>query len=207
MSDLPQKCTTKKLKYVGQETVYNATTGEAIQLYLTQQEERDFNFKKVWFKNFLQTLDLIGNKKTKVAYWIIDNLDKENKLCATFRKICKETNCSMFTVTKTMTVLQEADFLRSIQNGVYVVNPDIVFKGSKNARLNILTQYQELGYEPPELSKEQQIKQLQEAIEGLQKQLNKLTQEECITCEVEPQLEFSADGNVVERAKEIKTNE
>ena len=207
MSDLPQKNTTKKMKYVGQETYINAATGEMREFYLSEIEERDFNFHKIWFKNFLYTLDLIGNKKTKVAYWIIDNLNKENMLIATFRKIVNETGCSLWTVTKTMATLQEADFLRRVQAGVYVVNPDIVFKGSKNARIAMLNEYHELGYQAPELTTEQKIAQLTQSIATLQNELNKLIQEECITYEVEPQLEFNADGNVVERAKEIKTNE
>ena len=207
MSDLPQKCTTKKIKYVGQETYINAATGEMREFYLSEIEERDFNFHKIWFKNFLQTLDLIGNKKTKVAYWIVDNLDKENKLIATFDKIRKETGCSIFTVTKTMTILQEADFLRPVQRGVYVINPDIVFKGSKNARIAMLNEYHELGYQAPELTTEQKIAQLTQSIATLQNELNKLTQKNCATYEADPQLEFTENGTVVERLKEVKDNE
>ena len=40
-----------------------------------------------------------------------------------------------------MKTLMDSNFLTQIQSGVYQVNPDIIFKGGKTDRLNVLIQY------------------------------------------------------------------
>ena len=78
--ELPTKHTSKKVKVAGVQNYINADTGEIVPMAVNEIEERDFNFSKIWMHNFIATLDLVGNKKTKLSYWIIENLDKENKL-------------------------------------------------------------------------------------------------------------------------------
>ena len=104
-------------------------------------EERDFNFHKIWLKSILSTFDLIGNKKVKLAMWIIDHLDSENKLIGTQRAIATQAGCSLSTVSETVKSLQEADFLQKINSGAYRINPDIIFKGSRTDRMNVLFEY------------------------------------------------------------------
>ena len=40
-----------------------------------------------------------------------------------------------------MQALIDSNFLKVVQNGVYQVNPDILFKGGKTDRMNILLEY------------------------------------------------------------------
>lgn len=192
--------TNKKVKYVGTERYINSRTGEIEEFQVTNIEERDFDFAKVWMRNFILTLDLVGNQKTKLAMWIIDHLNKENQLLGTMREMSELNHMSLETVRTTMKLLQEADFLRKIRSGTYVVNPNVVFKGTRTARLNILHQYQELGYEPPKLTEEQKIKQLQNSIEELQKELDKLQKPKTIDAEIDGQMEILPDGTFAERA-------
>lgn len=201
-----QPTTSKKVKVLGIQEFVNTETGELVQMQVTNVEERDFNFAKVWLKNFISTLEMVGNKKTTIAFWIIDNLDKENRLIATTRKIAEETGTSLFTVATTMKILQDADFLRMQQSGVYLVNPNIVYKGTHQSRLNILTQYQSADYEAPKLTKKERARLLQESILELQKQLAQLEGEddETIDVEVEDQYSIDKDGNVYQASKEVK---
>ena len=126
--------TSKKIKVIGSEKFINAETGELEEFQVTSIEERDFNFSKVWMRNFITTLDLVGNQKIRLALWIIENVNKENQLISTFRNMSDETGISLFTVRETMKILQEANFLKKSSHGVYTVNPDIVFKGTRNDR-------------------------------------------------------------------------
>lgn len=164
--------TEKKVKVIGTQQYINAQTGEIEEMQVTNIEERDFNFTKVWLSNFLLTLDIIGNQKIKIAEHIIDNLDKENRFIGTIRSIAKETNTAPQTVNLTLKALLDADFLRKVQTGVYIVNPNIVFKGSHGARLNVLNSYSETKKE--EMSIDDKIKGLQTVIENAQKQITKL---------------------------------
>ncbi len=175
MGKIKEQHTSKKVRYIGTEQFINAETGVVEEFQVTDIEERDFNFSKVWMRNFISTLDLVGNQKTRLAFWIIDHLNKENQLIATFRSMADETGISLFTVRETMKILQDSDFLRKVSNGVYTINPDIYFKGTRNARLNILSQYHELGETKPQLTDEQKIDQIQKSIALLQRELDKLT--------------------------------
>lgn len=170
--------TQKKLKVIGTQQFINVATGEIEDFQVTSIEERDFNFHKVWMRNFINTLDVVGNQKTKLCFWIIDNLNKENQLCMTYRQIAEKTNISLETVRITMKLLLEADFLRKVNMGCYVVNPDVVYKGTRTGRLNVLNTYSDAEkHEVSEVSLNDKIKSLQTTIASLTKALEKLVSE------------------------------
>lgn len=135
--------TNKKVKVIGHQEYVNSATGEVEDFQVMKIEERDFNFHKVWLGHIINSLDLIGNQKTKLAFWIIDNLDRENKLTMTYRQIAEKSGISLETVRLTMTSLIESNFIERINQGAYRVNPNVVFKGTRNNRMNVLIQYQE----------------------------------------------------------------
>ena len=137
------KITTKKVKIVGTEQYINATTGEVEEMNVISIEERDFNFHKLWLQNILNSIELIGNQKTKLAFWIIENLNRDNILIATYDEICKKTGISKDTVKKTMKILLENNFLQKIQHSVYRVNPDVIFKGKRQGRMKVLIDYKD----------------------------------------------------------------
>ena len=66
-----------------------------------------------------------------------------------------------------------ADFLRRKQSGVYVINPDLVFKGTRQARLNVLNEYHQAEYAP--LSDTEKLANLNESIKELQKKAEELS--------------------------------
>lgn len=136
--------TSKRVKVVGTQQWLNPNTNQMEDFQVVLMEDRDFNFHKVWMHNIVMALDLIGNQKTKLAFWIIDNLNKENQLVMTYRQIAEKSGISLDTVRVTMKALIDSNFLRRINQGAYCVNPDVLFKGSRNGRLNVLLQYQAL---------------------------------------------------------------
>src|SRR5699024_12292682 len=74
-------------------------------------EERDANFHKIWLGHMLESLDMIGNQKIRVAMFIMENINKENELIMTYRVIAEKTNTSLQTVSETMKALQESNLL------------------------------------------------------------------------------------------------
>ena len=65
----------------------------------------------------------------------------------TYRQIAEKSGISYQTVSMTMKALIESNFLQQINRGAYRVNPDTIFKGTRNGRLNVLYQYQETARE------------------------------------------------------------
>jgi len=137
------KTTRKKVKVIGTETYINQATGEITEMQVISIEERDVNFHKLWLSHILQTIDLIGNQKMRLAFWILDHLNAENMLVMSQRQIAEKTGISLKTVSLTIRALIQADFLIKINNSAYMVNPNILFKGGKNSRLNVLLKYKE----------------------------------------------------------------
>lgn len=160
--------TGKKVKYVGTEEFVNVATGEIEEFQVTKIEDRDYNFTKVWMRNFIATLEIIGNQKTKFCYWIIDNINRENQLIGTQRQLAERSGVSLQTVNTTIGLLMDADFLRKTSASVYTVNPDIVFKGTRGSRLNVLNQYHAAPREF--LSDEAKLQNVLSSIERLETQ-------------------------------------
>src|SRR5699024_11451193 len=76
-------------------------------------------FHKIWLGHMLESLDMIGNQKIRVAMFIMENINKENELIMTYRVIAEKTNTSLQTVSETMKALQESNLLSKIRNGYY----------------------------------------------------------------------------------------
>lgn len=134
--------TSKKQKFIRSKVLYDEN-GEAIPFQEVMVEERDFNFHKVWLQHFINSLDSISNQKLKLAFWIVDNLNCDNQLIMTQRKISEKTGMSLYTVVNTMKALQEGEppFLIRINSGAYQVNPDIIWKGNHSKRMGIVYDY------------------------------------------------------------------
>lgn len=142
--------TTKKQKFVGYKILVDPETGETypMQMNVMEDEDRDFNFHKVWLQHLVNSLDSISNQKLRLAFWIIDHLDRENQLIMTQRAIADATNMSTKTVNTTLKALCEAPegspaFLQRINSGAYRVNPEVIFKGSHSNRMGICYEYKE----------------------------------------------------------------
>lgn len=135
------KQTRKAVKFLGTKEFIDPETGEKETMQVTNIEERDANFHKIWLGHMLESLDMIGNQKIRVAMFIMENINKENELIMTYRVIAEKTETSLQTVSETMKALQESNMLNKIRNGYYRVNPDIIFKGGKEDRMNVLLRY------------------------------------------------------------------
>lgn len=135
--------TSKKQKFIGYKELVDPRTGEPYPMQLNVIEDRDFNFHKVWLQHLVNSLDGISNQRLRLAFWIIDHLDKENKLVMTQRAIAAGSGMSLNTVTRTMKALQEGNppFLQKINSGAYRVNPDVIWQGSYSNRMGVIYEY------------------------------------------------------------------
>lgn len=165
----------RKTKILGTQEYINVNTGEIreMQVIETQENDKDSNFYKLFMRDFIRTIDIVSNKKTKVCYWIIDNINKDNQLLYSYRQIATKTGISYSTVAETMKALINSDFLRK-SGKILIVNPNIIFKGSASRRANILHTYQQAETGDQEQNNQKRIENLQNTIEELTKQLNNL---------------------------------
>jgi len=135
------------MKYVKAElknevVLKKANTNEVIEaLMIRKKVKKDF-FYKVWLADLMQVLDLLGNKKMLVLEYLFAKMDKDNKIVSTHRRIAEDLGISLKTVSDTLSMLQKENILKKIQNGVYQLNPQIIFFGDGKKQDYLLIEYQ-----------------------------------------------------------------
>ncbi len=91
-------------------------------------------------------------KQLNVLAYILQNVHAgDNTVILTYKKIADDTKVSKDRVTRIMRRLGKLDFIRKLQNGVYIVNPRILVWGSESKREALCLKYevaQKLGREP-----------------------------------------------------------
>ena len=134
--------TAKKLKIEGKRTYVDCETGELINCRVVRIVDADANFEKLWLGHILEAIDEIGNAKMKVLMFLLSNRDKHtNSIITTNRKLAEATGISLDTVSRTLIALKKNKIITRT-TGVIFLNPDVVFKGSRQHRMNVMIRYQ-----------------------------------------------------------------
>lgn len=124
-------------------TLVDKDTGEIIQVdQITKRVYGTKRFWKVYLMDFLNILGIMDNKQLDVFIYIAENTNQTNNLfIGSYRTIADDVKVSLSTVTRIMKKLQENDFIKKVQNGVYQVNPNIMMKGNDSKRQILLSYY------------------------------------------------------------------
>jgi len=154
--------TSKLLKSVHAREYKDPESGEIVQIGEFVIEDKDFNFEKIWLSHLLSSIDALGSKKVKVAMFLMYCRDNENFVNMTYDEMAEATEISKRTIVETVRILIEENFMQKIRNGKYQINPDLVFKGGKNQRMDILISYR----------KTKQLKEIEKAQNELIAPLN-----------------------------------
>lgn len=119
-------------------------TGENI--YVDQITKRVYgtkNFWKCYLMDFLSVLGIIDSKQLDVFIYIAENTNQGNNMfIGTYSKIAKDVGVCRQTIATIMKKLQENNFIKKVQNGVWLVNPNILMKGNDHKRQILLSYYE-----------------------------------------------------------------
>ncbi|WP_307841291.1 replication/maintenance protein RepL [Bacillus thuringiensis] len=123
----------------------DAETGEVIHVdQITKRVYGTKNFWKMYLMDFLTVLGIIDNKQLDVFIYIAENTNQSNNIfIGTYRSISEDVGVAYGTVATIMKKLQENNFIKKKQNGVYIVNPNIMMKGNDTKRQILLSYYEE----------------------------------------------------------------
>ena len=152
MNEMENKKYDKSLEYVSQtqtligeqkRELLDTKTGELIMVdQITKRVYGTKNFWKCYLMDFLTVLGIIDNRQLDVFVYIVENTNQStNMFIGTYKKISKDTGCSSTTIARIMKKLQESNFIKKVQNGVWLVNPNILMKGNDNKRQILLSYY------------------------------------------------------------------
>lgn len=141
-----KQSTFKKLKVVGTQTYVNPNTGEVVPMQVVEIEDRDANFSKIWIAHILDAIEEIGSAKMKVLMHLINKRQtNDNSIIATQEQIAKDCDVSKRTVQDTLKALEKHKVLARHKQvkGVYMLNPNVLFQGTHNKRMNVLIKYRQ----------------------------------------------------------------
>lgn len=115
-------------------------------IFVDQITKRTYGSKSFWkcyLMDFLSILGVFDSRQVDVFIYIVENTNPANNVfIGTYRKISQDIGCSLDTVSKIMRKLQSNNFVKKAQNGVWLVNPNILMKGNDTKRQILLTYYQ-----------------------------------------------------------------
>lgn len=118
-------------------------TGERYEVdQITKRALGQKQFWKIYLVDFLQVLGVLDSKQIDVLIYILENTEASNNTyIGTYRKTAQGSGVSLDTATKVMKKLQDNNFIKKIQNGVYQVSPNIMMKGSEYKKSLLLNYY------------------------------------------------------------------
>jgi hypothetical protein len=134
----------KKEVVIEKRSFTDNATGEEFEAstIIQDTDDKDWGFDKVWLGHIMTIIQELGNQKMKVIGWLIDNRDRrDNRIVATQPMIAEGANVSTGTVFDTVSALIECKVLKKERNGVYRLNPDLIFYGGHKKRMNIVYQF------------------------------------------------------------------
>lgn len=124
--------------------LYDYESGEDVIVdQITKRSYGSKQFWKVYLMDFLTVLGIIDSKQLDVFIYIAENTNASNNtFIGTYSKIAKDVGVSRPTIATIMKKLQDNNFVKKVQNGVWLVNPNILMKGSDCKRQILLSYYQ-----------------------------------------------------------------
>lgn len=143
----------KNLEYISQtqtligekkKTLVDQETGEVILVdQITKRVYGAKQFWKVYLMDFLTVLGILDSKQLDVFVYIVENTNQGNNLfIGTYKKIANDVGVSQPTIAKIMKKLLDNNFIKKVQNGVWLVNPNILMKGNDTKRQVLLSYYE-----------------------------------------------------------------
>lgn len=125
-------------------TLVDTETGEEILVdQITKRSYGTKNFWKCYLMDFLAVLGIIDSKQLDIFVYIVENTNQTNNtFIGTYSKISKDVGASRQTIATIMKKLQVNHFIKKVQNGVWLVNPNILMKGNDRKRQILLSYYE-----------------------------------------------------------------
>lgn len=150
----------KSMEYVSQtqtligqqrKRLVDQDTGEIIEVdQITKRAYGQKQFWKIYLMDFLQVLGVLDSKQIDILIYILENTEAANNtFIGTYTKIQAEVGVSRPTVATVMKKLQDNNFIKRVQNGVWQVSANILMKGSEHKK-SLLLNYYDDGVKVPE---------------------------------------------------------
>lgn len=107
--------------------------------------DKDYGFVKVWLAPFLAALNAFSIKKLDVFACIMKYAEVNNIVVKSIQEIATEVGCSYQLAHETFQLLEKNDIVKREKNGVFSVNPSVIFNGRAGKRAVAVHRHTKIG--------------------------------------------------------------
>jgi hypothetical protein len=135
-----------KTLFRGQRRLIDQATGEIIETQVVERSVAggDVGFHKIWLGHILELVEECGNAKMQVLVWLLRQADAQNQIAASTRQIADGSGVGIATANRLMRALQRVNVItRNGRYGLWRLNPDVIFRGDYQKRMNVLIRYRD----------------------------------------------------------------
>lgn len=134
--------TIKKIPIVTKKEIYeDLESGQVVESQESIKVEKDYGFSKVWINDTYKIIEPLSKEGILLWFWILKNVNPKNLLTKSFIQISKEMGIERRAIGRNMKLLISKNAIKEIKKGLYMVNPDIYFKGNHYNRVIALEEY------------------------------------------------------------------
>ena len=133
----------KKIQQWEQKNYIDEETGEVKEVVEVIKEVGRSGFMITYILTLANALDIVGSKKTKILIYILENMDTNNILYTSNRKLAEKFGVSTSTVSLTLKALRNADII-STQTNLIMLNPKLGNRVSKAKEQALMIRFKEI---------------------------------------------------------------
>ncbi len=137
------------------------------------------NFEIVYTADLFAIVEKLGNQKMQVLKYLLENKDGYNQINESNTELAKNIGCSRPTVIETLKIMSDAGLIQR-KNSVIMVSPNLMIKGNRNREAYLMRKYEEITEKQYEI------------------------ESNAIETEIESQLSFTNDMQIVQKARNKK---
>jgi len=110
----------------------------------TSEDKYTKLFWKCYRKDFFNVLKVVKNQQLQIFIHICQKVQPStNKFIGTYARMSKEIRISQATIAKMIGILKRENFIVKVQNGVWMVNPNMFMYGDDTRRTYLSKTYRE----------------------------------------------------------------
>jgi len=106
-------------------------TGEMLSVDIFIEQIPQGYWERAYAKILAEYIGVAGTATNTVLAWLIKNKDSNNRIIGTFAHIAAECETTIPTVSNLFQKLYKKEFLRKVQNGIYMLSPRLLRHGSQ----------------------------------------------------------------------------
>lgn len=133
----------KKIQQWEQKNYIDEETGEVKEVVEVIKEVGRSGFMITYILTLANALDIVGSKKTKILIYILENMDTNNILYISNRKLAEKCGVSTSTVSLTLKALRNAEII-STQTNLIMLNPKLGNRVSKSKEQALMIRFKEI---------------------------------------------------------------